>query len=189
MRAPTCSAWERSSTRWRPGKTPFAGGSTAEVFVALLRENPPPVSTVNPAMPKQLDPIVAKLLAKDPAQRYASAEELQEDLETLDGHASRGPSGRVAAAVSGAKAAAPAESSCGPGRLGSNGRWAARWPWCCAAADCRWAGMVEVPARGAAAPLAGVRRGRQRREATPAPKSEGLDHPGGFRQPHRRSGL
>src|ERR1700730_14320062 len=66
------------------GKTPFAGGSTAEVFAALLRENPPPVSTVNPAMPKKLDPIVARLLAKDPAQRYATAEQLQEALEGLD---------------------------------------------------------------------------------------------------------
>jgi serine/threonine protein kinase/tetratricopeptide (TPR) repeat protein len=65
------------------GKTPFAGGSTAEVFAALLRENPPPVSTVNPAMPKKLDPIVAKLLAKDPAQRYATAEQLQEALDGL----------------------------------------------------------------------------------------------------------
>ncbi len=63
------------------GKAPFGGGSTADVFVALLREDPSPVSTVNPAMPKQLDAIVAKLLAKDVARRYASAEELQEDLE------------------------------------------------------------------------------------------------------------
>jgi len=69
------------------GKTPFGGGSTADVFVALLREDPPPVSTVNPAMPKQLDPIVAKLLAKEPARRYASAEELQEDLEGLSAQA------------------------------------------------------------------------------------------------------
>src|ERR1700733_7439767 len=65
------------------GKTPFAGGSTAEVFAALLRENPPPVSTVNHAMPKKLDPIVARLLAKDPAQRYSNADRLQEDLEAL----------------------------------------------------------------------------------------------------------
>src|ERR1700730_11188188 len=65
------------------GKAPFGGGSTADVFVALLREDPPPVSRVNPAMPKQLDAIVAKLLAKDVARRYASAEELQEDLEGL----------------------------------------------------------------------------------------------------------
>ena len=65
------------------GKTPFSGGSTADVFVALLREDPPPVSTMNPAMPRQLDAIVSKLLAKDVARRYASAEELQEDLEGL----------------------------------------------------------------------------------------------------------
>jgi len=90
------------------GRKPFAGESTAEVFVALLREDPPPVSTVNPATPKELDAIVAKLLAKEREKRYQSAEDLLEDLETLDGHASRGPSGQVAAAVSGARAAAPA---------------------------------------------------------------------------------
>jgi tetratricopeptide (TPR) repeat protein len=66
------------------GKTPFAGGSTAEVFAALLRENPPPVSTVNPAMPRKLDSIIAKLLAKDPAQRYATADQLQEALDGLE---------------------------------------------------------------------------------------------------------
>jgi eukaryotic-like serine/threonine-protein kinase len=65
------------------GKPPFGGGSTADVFAALLRETPPPVSKVNPAMPRRLDPIVAKLLAKDPAERYATAEQLQEDLDQL----------------------------------------------------------------------------------------------------------
>ncbi len=65
------------------GKPPFGGGSAADVFAALLREDPPAVSKVNPAMPKRLDPIVAKLLAKDPAQRYATAEQLQEDLDGL----------------------------------------------------------------------------------------------------------
>ncbi len=73
------------------GKTPFGGGSTADVFVALLREDPPLVSTVNPAMPKQLDPIVAKLLAKDVGKRYASAEQLQEDLEVVGVHATPAP--------------------------------------------------------------------------------------------------
>jgi eukaryotic-like serine/threonine-protein kinase len=66
------------------GKTPFAGGSTAEVFAALLKENPPPISAVNPAMPKKLDPIVARLLAKDPANRYATAEQLQEALDAVE---------------------------------------------------------------------------------------------------------
>ena len=71
------------------GKTPFGGESTAEVFAALLTKNPPPVSTVNPAMPKKLDAIVEKLLRKDPAQRYASAAQLREDLESLDASATR----------------------------------------------------------------------------------------------------
>jgi eukaryotic-like serine/threonine-protein kinase len=94
------------------GKTPFGGGSTAEVFAALLREDPPPVSTANPAMPKQLDPIVAKLLAKDVARRYASAEELQEDLEGLSAYPT--PPAKEA-------------PSKGP-------KWSPRWSWIVAAA-------------------------------------------------------
>jgi serine/threonine protein kinase/Flp pilus assembly protein TadD len=78
------------------GKTPFGGGSTADVFVALLRENPPPVSKVNPAMPRRLDPIVEKLLAKDPAQRYANAGQLREDLESLDDAQANRPAAKAA---------------------------------------------------------------------------------------------
>ncbi len=70
------------------GKSPFAGGSTAEVFASLLKETPPLVSSVNPAMPKRLDPIVAKLLAKDPGQRYANAGAVQEVLDALNSNAS-----------------------------------------------------------------------------------------------------
>jgi len=46
------------------GKTPFGGGSTADVFAALLRENPPPVSKLNPAMPRKLDPIRGEAAGK-----------------------------------------------------------------------------------------------------------------------------
>ncbi len=67
------------------GQAPFAGRSTAEVFAALLMKDPPPVSSLNPAMPSALDPIVAKLLAKDRDQRYRSAEELLSDLEAISG--------------------------------------------------------------------------------------------------------
>jgi eukaryotic-like serine/threonine-protein kinase len=63
------------------GEPPFAGRSTAEVFAALLMKDPPLVSSLNPARPKALDPIIAKLLAKDRNQRYGSAEELLADLE------------------------------------------------------------------------------------------------------------
>jgi tetratricopeptide (TPR) repeat protein len=95
-------------------RKPFSGDSTAEVFVALLREDPPPVDTINPAMPKDLSVIVARLLAKDKENRYQSAEDLLQDVETLEtaeameGRASRGASSRVAAAVSGTIPAATA---------------------------------------------------------------------------------
>src|ERR1700678_4231090 len=67
------------------GEPPFAGRSTAEVFAALLMKDPPLVSSLNPAMPSALDPIVAKLLAKDRDQRYRSADELLADLEAISG--------------------------------------------------------------------------------------------------------
>jgi tetratricopeptide (TPR) repeat protein/tRNA A-37 threonylcarbamoyl transferase component Bud32 len=92
-------------------RKPFAGESTAEVFVALLREDPPPVSTINPAMPKELDGIVARLLDKDRENRYQSAEDLLQDLETvgaIEKRASHGASSRATAAASGTMPAATA---------------------------------------------------------------------------------
>jgi eukaryotic-like serine/threonine-protein kinase len=74
------------------GKAPFAGGSTAAIFVALLTKEPPPVSTVRedegraPLSPG-FDAIVTRLLAKDKAQRYQKATDLERDLDQLDGTA------------------------------------------------------------------------------------------------------
>src|SRR5271170_4464448 len=65
------------------GQPAFGGRSTAEVFAGLLTKTPPPVTSLNPAMPTALDPIIEKLLAKDRDQRYRSAEELQSDIEAI----------------------------------------------------------------------------------------------------------
>jgi serine/threonine protein kinase/tetratricopeptide (TPR) repeat protein len=75
------------------GQTPFGDRSTAGVFAALLMKNPPPVSSLNPAMPSALDSIIAKLLAKDRDQRYHSAEELLADLEAVSPSGSSSPAG------------------------------------------------------------------------------------------------
>jgi eukaryotic-like serine/threonine-protein kinase len=83
------------------GAKPFAGQSTAEVFAALLTRDPAPVSSVNPAMPPELDGIVARLLAKEKEQRYQTADRLLQDLEGVDTQASQSGSGRAAAAASG----------------------------------------------------------------------------------------
>jgi eukaryotic-like serine/threonine-protein kinase len=65
------------------GRPPFGDRSTAGVFAALLMKDPPPVSSLNPAMPSGLDSIIARLLAKDRDQRYHSAEGLVADLEAI----------------------------------------------------------------------------------------------------------
>ena len=89
------------------GAKPFAGQSTAELFVALLTKEPAPVSTVNPAMPAELDGIVARLLVKEKEQRYQTAEEVLRDLEAVGAQTSYGSSGTVKAAASGTHAATP----------------------------------------------------------------------------------
>ena len=90
------------------GSKPFAGHSTAELFVALLTKDPAPVSAMNPALPVELDGIVAKLLAKEKEQRYQTAEEVLQDLEAVDAQASHRSSGTVAAASGTHAAAHPA---------------------------------------------------------------------------------
>jgi serine/threonine protein kinase/Tfp pilus assembly protein PilF len=88
------------------GSKPFAGQSTAELFVALLTKDPAPVTTMNATMPSELDGIVSKLLVKEKEQRYQTAEDLLQDLERLDADASHGSSGKVTAAASGMHTAA-----------------------------------------------------------------------------------
>src|SRR3984957_947922 len=79
------------------GQAPFGGRSTAEVFAALLMKDPPAVSSLNPAMSKALDPVIAKLLAKDRDQRYRSAEELLAALEAIPSSDSSRPAVAVPA--------------------------------------------------------------------------------------------
>ena len=62
------------------GRRPFGGESLADILAQILRHDPPPPSHLNPACPPELDRIVLRLLAKDPAQRYQSAEEFLSEL-------------------------------------------------------------------------------------------------------------
>ena len=88
------------------GASPFAGASPAETFAALLMKDASPASSVNPVLPKEFDAILARLLAKEKANRYQSAAELLADLESLEAsraletpRTSTGGSGSVRAAV------------------------------------------------------------------------------------------
>jgi eukaryotic-like serine/threonine-protein kinase len=61
------------------GSPPYLG-TEAEVMYKVCYESPKALSGVEPAIAQAFDPIVAKALAKTPADRYASAEEFREAL-------------------------------------------------------------------------------------------------------------
>lgn len=58
------------------GVPPFRAEKPAALALMHLREEPQPLSVYNPQVPPQLDWIVRKLLAKEPAARYRTAEQL-----------------------------------------------------------------------------------------------------------------
>jgi serine/threonine protein kinase len=58
----------------------FPGNSAAEVREKVIRNNPPPPSSLNSTVPAELDRITLKALAKKTEDRYQSAEELLADL-------------------------------------------------------------------------------------------------------------
>src|SRR5271156_4000490 len=65
------------------GSAPFFGQSMAEIFAALLTREPESIRKRIPQLPKELERIIMKALAKDKAQRYASATDLLADLEQV----------------------------------------------------------------------------------------------------------
>ena len=58
------------------GKPPFVGASSAAVMMAHVRTAPTPPSTVV-AVPPEVESLVMRCLAKDPASRFANASELE----------------------------------------------------------------------------------------------------------------
>ena len=70
------------------GQNPFRSGSFLDTCNRILHEEPPPLREANPKVPPELDRIIAKMLAKRPEERYATAADLAVDLEALRRHPS-----------------------------------------------------------------------------------------------------
>jgi serine/threonine protein kinase len=62
------------------GVRPFDGNSLGEVCRQIMNDEPVPPSRHNPAVPPELDRVVARCLATDPNDRFTSCEELAKSL-------------------------------------------------------------------------------------------------------------
>ncbi|WP_159929355.1 MULTISPECIES: serine/threonine-protein kinase [Nocardia] len=58
------------------GRRPFDDGDPPRLLRAHLMQTPPLASTLNPAVPPELDAVIARGMAKDPSRRFSSAGEL-----------------------------------------------------------------------------------------------------------------
>ncbi|WP_254506743.1 WD40 repeat domain-containing serine/threonine protein kinase [Anatilimnocola floriformis] len=63
------------------GRPPFQAATFAEAVEFILNRDPLPPSKLNPKLPRELDAITFKSLEKRPPNRYASAQELADDLQ------------------------------------------------------------------------------------------------------------
>jgi beta-lactam-binding protein with PASTA domain/predicted Ser/Thr protein kinase len=69
------------------GKLPFTGETPLEIAMKHLSEVPKPPSALRPEVSADLDMIVLRALAKDPEDRFPSAEEMERELSRVAGGA------------------------------------------------------------------------------------------------------
>jgi hypothetical protein len=62
------------------GRPPFDADSVYETLRQVIRQPPEPLRVFDPTIPDELERICLRCLEKEPAKRYASAEELAEEL-------------------------------------------------------------------------------------------------------------
>ena len=65
------------------GERPFAGESHLDTATAILRDDPTPLDELRRDVPSELQAILARCLAKEPEQRFASGQQLCEALVAL----------------------------------------------------------------------------------------------------------
>jgi beta-lactam-binding protein with PASTA domain/predicted Ser/Thr protein kinase len=139
------------------GRTPFEGDTPVEIAMKHLSAPPQPPSELRKDIPRELDMVVMRALAKDPEDRYQSADEMEADLERV----ARGapvaaatvesatqvmrvpPAAAAAAADTAATMIAPSRGRAGgfpplveEEEYAEGGGWRDRpwWPWAAAAA-------------------------------------------------------
>jgi serine/threonine-protein kinase len=86
---------------------PFQGATSALVFVQLLNHPPEPVREWNDAIPRELEKIIFKLLAKERTARFQTAHELDQALAAVNSKGNRGWLRKAVSSVPLVKASEP----------------------------------------------------------------------------------
>jgi hypothetical protein len=77
------------------GRAPFTGNTTIDVILKVTLEPPVAPRTVNPEIPPELDAVCMRCLAKEPGDRYPTAEALAADLGVWLDQAGAGGTGTM----------------------------------------------------------------------------------------------
>jgi serine/threonine-protein kinase len=75
------------------GRLPFQGDSAVAIALKHLSEQPAPISTLRPDVHPALEAVVMAALAKDPAQRWQTADDFAEGLEAARAQIDAGANG------------------------------------------------------------------------------------------------
>ncbi len=65
------------------GRTAFAAESLTRIVARVVADDPVPPSSLVPELPREVDRVIARALAKDPAERYPDGAALAEDVADL----------------------------------------------------------------------------------------------------------
>src|SRR5262249_11758987 len=102
------------------GRRPFRGDTHAEVLEQILRAEEQPPRQIDDTIPRELERICTKMLAKRASERYSTARDLADDLRHfLRGGAASGPPATALGAVARPPGSTPVPAA--PARPDSDG--------------------------------------------------------------------
>ena len=96
------------------GRAPFEGDSPVAVALQHVNEPAPSRASCEPAVPPELEAVVLKALAKDPAQRYRDADSFIKALEAVEVRLRQGPVDTESTAVYAPVGVVPARAATAP---------------------------------------------------------------------------